>query len=383
VNKEYYVLLTGSKNNAGDFLIKYRAINLFKTIRPDRDIVDFNAWEYLDDEKLKIVNNAKALILMGGPALQKNMYPGIYKLRKNLDDIVVPIVLMGVGWKSMQGQWKNTYLYELTNTTIQLLDKIEKNEFFSSVRDYHTLNVLQMKKYSNILMTGCPAYYDIKYLNSTLNIPKKINKVAFSLGVSFVESKSMEKLMQEIVLDLKTRYKDIDFEVVFHHSLDKDTLLKHNSASEYHNNKHNQFANWLEKNDIKYIDISGSAENLIEYYSTVDLHIGFRVHAHIFMNSISKYSILISEDGRAYGVEKTIGGIVLNGYTNFKESIISKILNRLFKSYDRYYPNKYLIRELSSNIDYEQRVGFIRIQNSRSQINNNFNIMKLFINQLP
>ena len=35
-----YVVLTGSKNNAGDYLIKYRAKELLKHIRPDRNIID-------------------------------------------------------------------------------------------------------------------------------------------------------------------------------------------------------------------------------------------------------------------------------------------------------------------------------------------------------
>ena len=32
IDKDYYVTLTGGKNNAGDFLIKYRAFNLFKEL---------------------------------------------------------------------------------------------------------------------------------------------------------------------------------------------------------------------------------------------------------------------------------------------------------------------------------------------------------------
>ncbi|MBE0472302.1 MAG: hypothetical protein IBX55_22680, partial [Methyloprofundus sp.] len=94
---EYYVILTGSKNNAGDFLIKHRAKKLFEAIRPDREIIDLNAWEPIDDQKLALINASKALILMGGPALQRNMYPGIYKLPANLDEITVPIATMGIG----------------------------------------------------------------------------------------------------------------------------------------------------------------------------------------------------------------------------------------------------------------------------------------------
>ena len=40
-----YVLLTGSRNNAGDFLIKHRAMALLRALRPDRELIDRNAWE--------------------------------------------------------------------------------------------------------------------------------------------------------------------------------------------------------------------------------------------------------------------------------------------------------------------------------------------------
>ena len=93
------MILTGSKNNAGDFLIKHRAKKLFEATRPDREIIDFNAWEPINKKKLDVVNQSKCLILMGGPALQKNMYPGIYKLTENIDEIKVPITTMGIGKK--------------------------------------------------------------------------------------------------------------------------------------------------------------------------------------------------------------------------------------------------------------------------------------------
>ncbi|MFW3346675.1 hypothetical protein, partial [Aliarcobacter butzleri] len=62
-----------------------------------RIFVDFNAWEYFDKVTLEIVNVSRALILVGGPSLQKNMRPNIYKMTKMLDDISVPIISMGIG----------------------------------------------------------------------------------------------------------------------------------------------------------------------------------------------------------------------------------------------------------------------------------------------
>ena len=47
---------------------------------------------------------------------------------------------------------------------------------------------------------------------------------------------------------------------------------------------------------------------MIDLYSNCDLHIGYRVHAHVFMTSIKKPSILIKEDGRGEGMSEVIEG---------------------------------------------------------------------------
>jgi hypothetical protein len=385
MKKDYYVTLTGGKSNAGDFLIKYRAFDLFKNLRPDRYIIDFNEWEKIDDSKLEIINKSKALILLGGPGIVKNMYPDIYPLRENLDDIKVPIIMMGLGWKNLPGKWEDTYKIRFSKNTKYLLDKIDQNGYFSSVRDYHTLNLLQLNGYKNILMTGCPAYYELDYINKEFVPPKKISKIAFSLGVSFVNSLSMEKQMKNVILFLKDYFENSIFEVVFHHPVKIEKLKKiyeKNYAIGSFYKKHKKFIEWLESHNINYVDISGSAENLINYYLTVDLHIGYRVHAHIFMNSINKLSILISEDGRGKAVKDVIGGIVLNGYLDFKLSFVFKILYKLI-NIDRYKVNYYLLDELIHHLEYEYIIDFQRIKNSRKQIDGNFNIMKKFIRQLP
>ena len=379
---DQYVILTGSKNNAGDYLIKYRAKQLFSELRPDRKIIDMNGWERLNTEKLAIINQSKALILMGGPALVEKMVPKVYALTHNLEDIKVPIIMMGIGWKSKKGNWEDTYSYPLNKKTLCLLTKINNSGYLSSVRDYHTLNAIRFNGFNKFLMTGCPAYYDKDFINKKLHF-KEINKVAFSLGVAFLESHSMQSLMKENILACKAKFLNKEFEVVFHHSLDREKFRLDYKSSPRHVIKHNKFAEWLESEGIRYVDISGSAENLINYYSNVDLHIGFRVHAHIFMNSISRKSILVSEDGRAKGVKGVIGGVVLDGYSYFKETLMAKIFNRLFPFYDRFIANKFLTMELLSEIDYEKVVNFNRFKCARMQVDKNYLVMHQFLMQLP
>jgi hypothetical protein len=101
--KNQYVILTGSKNNAGEFLIKYRAME-FKKLRPGRYFIDFNAWEEFDSKKLQVVNESRALILVGGLSLQKNMQTAVYSMTTNLNDIKVQIITMGIGWEFLTGK---------------------------------------------------------------------------------------------------------------------------------------------------------------------------------------------------------------------------------------------------------------------------------------
>ena len=380
--KNQYVILTGCKNNAGDFLITHRALGLFKTLRPDRKIIDFNSWEEFDKRKLKIINESKALILLGGPSLQKDMRPTIYKMTDCLNDIKVPILTFGIGWKSLTGNWSDTFSYPLNNQSIELLDRINNSGYKSSVRDFHTLNVLRFKGYENFLMTGCPAYYDIDFINTKNNNPS-ISKVAFSLGVSFIKSNSMLKLMKENILRCINEFDDAEFSVVFHHSLNAQKFINSGASGPYHNLMHRKFAKWLESNNINFVDISGSADKLIRFYNQIDLHIGYRVHAHIFMTSINKPSILISEDGRGNGVYSVISGCVLNSIYKIKTSIFSKILYRISKRFDPIKPNYNLTNEILNMINYEKKTKFLRLQNSRSLIDNNYELMREFICQLP
>lgn len=377
----YYVILTGSKNNAGDYLIKYRAIELLNSLRPDRKIIDYDGWVKFDKKKLEVINQSKALILMGGPALQENMFPGIYPLVDDLNEIKAPICMMGLGWKSLKGDWASSQNYRLSKSTSLLLKRIQKDNLNNSVRDYHTANILRRNGLQKTLMTGCPATYDQNFFNIKVDDTKNIKKIGFSLGVSFLVSKEMNRQMKEIILELRNYFNSSKFEVVFHHSTKENFLKTHNSTKK-HLDGHLDFINWLKSKDISYIDISGSAENLINYYKSCDLHIGYRVHAHIFMNSISKPSILIAEDGRGKALRNVFGGAVVDGYNNAREGVISKIFRKL-RINSGMLVDKRISEEVLGMLDYEFSNGLPEISSARGKINNNFKVMEKFVKQLP
>ncbi|MCP4991071.1 MAG: polysaccharide pyruvyl transferase family protein [Colwellia sp.] len=376
-----YVLLTGGKNNAGDHLIRHRAKMLFKWLRPDINIVDLNGWEGITDSQLDVVNGSDALIMTGGPALQNKMYPKVYSLRNNLDDISTPMLSMGIGWYSQKGEWKDTHNYKLDDSSLKLLERINKSGYMSSVRDYHTLNVLHSIGLHNFLMTGCPALYSKEHLYSPMPNFKDIERIAFSLGVTMKISGRMFKQKQDTLLMLKDLFPSAEIDVVFHHSPSKVYLDTHDSCNSLYDVQ-GRYLSWLQAHDFNYVDISGSASNLIRYYSNVDFHVGYRVHAHIFMSSISKPSIMLNEDGRGKALEKVIGGSVINAYDSMKDALIFRGLRKLPIRLDTYHDYKFLIADLRNMINYELASG-VKLSQPRMEIDRHFDVMKKFIAQLP
>ncbi|RUO65930.1 Polysaccharide pyruvyl transferase [Pseudidiomarina planktonica] len=381
MDKGYYVTLTGSKNNAGDFLIKKRAFELINAIRPDRKVIDLNGWEELSADKLDLVNNSKALILTGGPALQYNMWPNVYKLTPDLDDIKVPMCTLGIGWKSGIGDWHATRKYPLSGKTHSLLQKIENSGIKSSVRDYHTLNALNSCGYNNFLMTGCPALYVQDSINKPISKPDTVKNVSFSLGVSFLDSKKLEKQMMDVVLGLKDYFSSANFSVIFHHTLTPEKYPQARFSSR-HIAGHSRFLSWLESQHISYSDVSGSAENMIEHYSECDIHIGYRVHAHIFMSSVGKPSLLIAEDGRGIALRDVLGGMVLDAYISKHGSLLSKVLAKL-RIKDAYNVSDVIPFEVENLLTYESESEWSRSEIVRSSIDTHFGTMTRFLSRLP
>lgn len=367
-----YVLLTGSKNNAGDYLIKHRAKALLNHLRPDRAIVDFNAWIPLTAEQLTEINSSDALILCGGPSIQEGnrLRENIYPLTKNLSEITAPIIMMGSGYKGANGTWLETTQYEIAKPSLEILQRVNNSGYIAGVRDYHTLNVLQNKGFNNYLMTGCPALYSPQHIGSDFQANSAIGKIGVSLGVSYLRSNSMKVQMKQLIELLHSTFKESEIAVYFHHQIDTAVT------------EQKEFIEWLENNDYSYQDISGTADGLIQVYSQCDLHIGYRVHAHIFCSSISIPSVLISEDGRGIALKEVIGGLIFNGFDSVDKTIVGKVLNKVSNK-DPFKAIPGLSHDVVTHLKYEVENNYPRMRLIRPHIDQHYQLMKKFIANLP
>lgn len=382
---DHYVVLTSARNNAGDHLIKNRVTRLLAEYRPDREIIHYDAWKPLNAQQLEAVNGGRAVILAGGPALQFRMYPAVYPLVEDLDAIRVPAILMGVGWKSLEGSWAASHDYPLTEPTLKLLRKVDASGHRSGVRDYHTLNVLLHHGFKNVLVTGCPALYAPQ--KKPVNLPQAsdIRQVSFSLGVQFVTDSAMEQVMKEALLRVGDAFRGRRLCAVFHHSLSPDLPSGAGRDLERFVTKHQEIASWIGRQGIEVVDLAGSVQRMLAHYEECDLHVGYRVHAHILMSSWSKPSVLISEDGRAKALKDVLGGLILDGYSYQRRpsSIRSRLLGRLGLGAPAYLANADLPGDLTSSLHYELKEGYPRMSPPHGAIEVHWQQMKKFLVELP
>jgi hypothetical protein len=188
----------------------------------------------------------------------------------------VPIFCIGSSWCCYPGIEEQTE-YKINPREKAILKYIVNDKkSIITVRD-----ILTQKFLSNngidCDMTGDLALYDINKLNTT-GYHNKVKNIAISLPHNQKHYMHCAQLKYEIESLFK-----LNVQLVTHQYL-----------------KRNDFNNLL--------DLSGDYIKL-EKYNKFDMHIGFRLHGHLWFLRNRKPSILIAEDGRGWGHIKTFNDI--------------------------------------------------------------------------
>lgn len=291
------VILTGAIKNVGDYLIGSRARKLLREF-VDEDIVELNRFKLLD-EHLETINKARAVFLCGGPAYAKNLYPGIYPLVSNLDDIKVPVIPFGLGWSGKP--FGKPEQFSFTNSSVKFLDSVHKHVDATSCRDEITESILNRLGYDNVIMTGCPVWYDLDSIGKELSTDP-IKKIVFTTPAKPSLIRQNHKLMKE----LRNQFPDAELICSFHRGIGPDKYTSYKKGAFYTGMALN--AKML---GYKVVDVAYGVDQ-IDFYKACDLHVGYRVHAHLDFLSRRKPTVLINEDGRGQGMAKTLGLPVLN-----------------------------------------------------------------------
>ncbi len=337
-----FSLLSGAFINAGDFLIVDRTKKLLREVYPNCEIIEYRRDKKLD-EYLECINQTDALIIAGGPAYMINIYPDIIPLVDNLDDIKTKIIAIGLGWYGKSVDEKYIDNYKFTPKTMQLLKRISKDAKVLTCRDWYSVKVLNRNGFSNAVLSGCPAWNNLE--KKTMcefrdNIDFSYKKICISDPANEVN------LEESLILAkyLRNAYPKSEIHFVFHR------LNKHNQMVNKHIDK-------LKLLDIDINDITGGVEGMA-IYDDCDLHIGYRVHAHIYNLSNRNISILIEEDGRGTGVNEVLGTLGIKAYNSFKisgkkDTYLAKIKRNIYKKMIvvKKYSNKNFVNNIKEYLD--------------------------------
>lgn len=366
--KDYYVVLTGAKKNIGDFLITYRCEELLKHIRKDRELIKYPSWENLED-KIDVVNSSKAIIILGGPGYQENMYPNVYPLVQDMKKIKVPIIFMGLGAYLDFGDFENLSKFKFSPNSKLLLEKSSK-KFPLGCRDYMSQNVMLSNQISNTIMTGCPVWYDIDSLNKSMEIKNlsEIKNIVFTTP----QNPIFEKQCVEMMKLIKNRFPKSKIYSCFHRGLGEVDRYTSQFDADYTK----RLSEISKSIGIIPRDVSKSLDDL-NFYDDCDLHIGYRVHGHIYFLSKRKLSICLNEDARGMGMCEAINIPSINC---FKKTYIigSDGVFNMTKTV-----NENAVLELDMRIVNEIKNNFVRYNGLDRIIDENYKIMELFVNKLP
>jgi len=290
------VTLTGAFKNAGDYLIGQRARTLVAT-HVDSDVVDINR-KAITDKHYDTFNRARAVLLTGGPAYQKNIYPGVYDL--DLDRITVPVLAFGLGWKG--NLRTSTAEFRFTDESTAFVQRIHANKsLLSSCRDQLTVEVLHLHDVDNVLMTGCPAWYDETKLAQDYEFNPNIKRIVLSMPA--VPHAQMKDLIKGIRKLFPKAEKFLAFQSGYTSS--------HSTKGAEYTRENLKLLALGRINGFKPISFESDFVKFNEFMDTIDFHVGYRVHSHIYTLSQRKPSVLIAEDSRGVGQVEALGGIAI------------------------------------------------------------------------
>jgi hypothetical protein len=349
-----YLLLSGAKRNVGDFLILSRTVALLQFFKPHEEIVVQPSWL-----PLAITDNPKAIIIAGGPGFRRNFYPKTYPLIENLASLGCPLIPFGVGWKGFPGDLISEKRYRFTARAQEALRWISQQTKWLGCRDLPTQRVLNRTGVRNTLMVGCPVWYHLPSLGKRMHLPETISTLVFTPPQNLRYFKQSLRIIDTIA----ALFPDSKRICSFHRGIDRRDLW----SSEDECLMNGSIARYAADHGFEIYDASGS-ESAIDFYSSCDLHIGYRLHGHLNQLSMRRPSLLLHEDGRGVGASESLN---LAGIDASQRT----------RHHCRVDPE--MGRKLTNQIRNDLKGNFIRYENVPRTIDDNFNIVRLFMESLP
>lgn len=297
------IVLHGVKKNVGDALIYTRARALIE--QELGGPLDVQLRDYWLDDRIEEVNASRGIVLCGGPAYGTEFYPRTFALTRPISRIRVPILPMGLGWGGQP--WRDPERFKFTTASLQALRFLSGRVESLGCRDVLTVEVLQRAGILNARMVGCPAWYDLRSIGRAYEPPSEVRRVVFTPP----QNLGLRPQAVPIMKTLATLFPKAERFCVFHKGWEFDRYTKAWRDVAWNR--------WLRRRSmwLGFQPVNAAYDvDRIEFYRDCDLHVGYRVHAHVFFLSVRKPIILLHEDGRGMGQSRTLDLSDISGHSD-------------------------------------------------------------------
>ncbi len=339
------ILLYGRPySNGGDFLIYDRIRRLLQAACPDAQITLNlqNDAQFAPEE----LNGYDAIVTGGGGAQFAEAYVRTSFFFQHFDEIKTPIHYMGTGLYGADGEDVTRYEYPYSDEMINYFNQVTERGGQLASRDWVVDEILRNSGVKGVVMAGCPAWYDLEMLARPETdavfqgsfADRKIRKIAVSNhGLTKNAQDHGRKLSQieALILFLKEKYPDAEIMLTFN-----DGYL-----TKYSKDYNLTLQKWAQEQDVSCVELSSDAAKF-KALDEIDLHIGFRVHTHIYCISRMIPSLLIEEDIRGFGMNETLGLPHITAYAQHSKP-------------EDFAENPYLIKQLAVLLEQMETQGRI------------------------
>lgn len=339
---------TGSKN-IGDQLITTALVNLLKCVKGDEISISTvwreQPWENIKEE----FNNADAIIF-ACLAIRKSMHNKEYPYLDKVIDLNTPVAVIAAGTSLDVTKSKKSVYECFSKETLLLLEKLDKKSLFFTTRGYLTQAFCDNVNLKKAKFSGDVAFFDENYGLKKFEASKKINNIVIS---DPHRAKMYLNSFDSLIKGMKKLYPAAEITIALHGN---EATIEAYAMNE----------------GIKVSKIYKNRHEGLHIYDNADLHVGYRVHAHVSALKRRVYSYLLEQDGRGcdYGLtlEKKIS------VPNYLPSSRFKLLNFADKlmlkicGYSTFKASTVEVEEMIALIKNDSDYGFIKFNGLEKQI---------------
>lgn len=333
--------------NAGDFLFTERLREAVAYVVEESNsncIVEY--LKATENRPAAFFNSYDSILLGGGPFVDNAFLSArsvpLFSVQR---EVRSKVSLIGVGWYGKTAESGEIYSYRLSGEALDVLCMISESGGVIGCRDEVTQNVLNNNGILGTVLTGCPAWYPNGLQEPCMRYPRPpLRKILLSnAGLNKSVESHMPVAGQSLGLVdmIQGRYPQASLGFTFNGGI----MTRYSSPSNA------AIAEGLKRRNVKYWDISGGTTGF-EQYDNADMHIGYRVHSHLYCLSKGIPSVLIEEDARGAGANSVLG---LKGPKAYIRGNTSDV-------------NPYLLKEVSSILDGYEQTDFLAIRQAMKRI---------------